>query len=309
MKQIIAIDIGGTKIAAACYADGVLSARSQIRTPAEQRDPELVLRAIVQLVKQTAEQGGLTAIDYVGVACPGPLSPSQGVVINAPTLGWVNYPLRSRLQEELGCPVLLENDANCAAYGEYCMGAGKGCESIAYITVSTGVGAGIVAGGKLLEGYHESAGELGHLHMVDDGEPCVCGRVGCLEAHASGTGIGKQYQKLMRSRGEEVEPSALACAEKAKAGDKECMAIYQEAGKLLGRAFAILQMVCDVEKIILGGSVSSQLELLYPTIAENAAAFSYWGENPDKWLELCALGADAGLVGAGALALEKATEQ
>ena len=305
MKGIVAVDIGGTKVSAACF-DGKLRAGQQIETQPS-RGAERVTEAIVSLIANTARAGGLKEIAAVGVACPGPLMPSTGVVVHAPTLGWTDYPLRERLTRALGCPVLLENDANAAAYGEYRYGAGQGCGDMAYVTLSTGVGCGLILNGRIMYGKHEGAGELGHLNMREDGEPCVCGRRGCLEAYASGTGIAAIAKREALARGASAEHAdalnAETVARRAREGDAMCQGIYRQAGFYLGKAFAALQMITDVGRIIVGGSVAAQLDLLLPTLGEAAAAYSYWGDNAQQWLLPAALGPHAGLIGAGALAM------
>lgn len=310
MERIIVVDIGGSKIAAACFS-GKLWARRQIQTRAYCTAFE-VLEDIANLIHMAAQEGGFDRVDRVSIACPGPLSATRGVVIKAPTLGWMNFPVRDELMKRLRCPVMLENDANAAAYGEYLYGAGRGSRSMAYVTVSTGIGCGIIVNGKLLAGAHESAGELGHLHMADHGPPCVCGRNGCLEAYASGTAIGRLCRQKAQERGDPPEIwrrlDARTAAQQAREGDADCLTVYRMAGSMLGKAFAALQMIVDIERIIIGGSVSAQLELLKPHIAASASAYSYWGEDCDRWLFPAALGADAGLMGAGALALQACNE-
>ena len=306
MKGIVAVDIGGTKVSAACFDGGLRAARQIATRPS--CGAEGVTENIARLIADTARAGGLDEIAVVGVACPGPLMPSAGIVVKAPTLGWTDYPLRDTLARALNCRVLVENDANAAAYGEYRYGAGRGCDNMAYVTISTGVGCGLILGGRIVYGAHEGAGELGHLHMQDDGEPCVCGRHGCLEAYASGTGIAAIARRGALRRGIPLEEAdkldARAVAQKAREGDAICSEIYQQAGAYLGKAFAALQMIADVGRIIVGGSVTAQLDLMLPALSKTAAACSYWGNDVRQWLLHAELGQDAGLMGVGALAAE-----
>ena len=292
MKNIVAVDIGGTKISAACY-NGELCGKQQIRTE-RFRSADEVTQAVADLVRRVAQvaQGKISA---VGVACPGPLQASKGMVLNAPTLGWKNYPLAQMLAKHLRCPVILQNDANAAAYGEYRFGAG--CSDMAYVTISTGVGCGLILNGQVVEGAHEGAGEIGHMHMQDDGEPCVCGRRGCLEAYASGTGVAAIASRKLNRPGLD----ARSVAQMARDGNEQCLAIYRQAGRYLGKAFAAIQMLTDVERIVVGGSVSEQLDLMLPEIQRSTQMYSYWGNDISHWLKKASLGADAGLVGIGAL--------
>jgi len=306
MKGIVVVDIGGTKVSAACF-DGNLYAEQLIETKPS-RGAESVTGEIARLIAGTARAGGLDEIAAVGVACPGPLMPSSGIVVKAPTLGWIDYPLRDALTRALKCRVLLENDANAAAYGEYRYGAGRGCDNMAYVTISTGVGCGLILGGRIVYGAHEGAGELGHLHVQDDGEPCVCGRRGCLEAYASGTGIAAIARREAARRGvpagEAEMLDARLVAKKAREGDALCAKIYRQAGAYLGKAFAALQMITDVGRIIVGGSVTAQLDLLFPALSETATAQSYWGNDAQRWLLCAELDPNAGLMGIGALAAD-----
>lgn len=308
MACVVALDIGGTKLAAAAFApDGQMTARSERPTEVSLGE-DGVFERICQTVRDTLARAGEAHAQAIGVACPGPLSPSRGVVIFAPMLGWRNVPIVRRLAGAFDCPVVLENDANAAAYGEYRRGAGAGTSSLAYLTISTGVGCGIVVDGKILEGFHESAGEFGHLNVVPDGRPCVCGRRGCLEMYASGTGIAEVAWERMRT--EETALRRLArvtareVAQCAREGDPLCRSVYEDAGRKLGRGIAFLQMLLDVECVVLGGSVMHSFDLFRPALVRTVQDASYWGDDPEKWLRPARLNPDAGLVGAALLAQE-----
>ncbi len=307
MKRIIAVDIGGTKIAAVRYGSA-LEGRRQIKA---RTGRSAVISDVSGLIRTVADEGGFDQIDAIGVACPGPLSPSQGVIVRAPTLDLENFPIVKELQAVFNCPVILENDANAAALAEYEFGAGRGADSLAYVTVSTGVGCGIVLNGEIWQGAHEGAGELGHLHMADGGEKCLCGRCGCLETYASGTAIAKFAKRFSKENGvpEHICDSidARIAAERARQGDKACLKAYRLAGEMLGKAFASLQMILDIRRVVMGGSVAKQIDLLAPAIAEYAGGLSYWGKDIDSWLYISALGGDAGLMGAGDRAMKYTT--
>ena len=305
MRGWLAADIGGTKLAVAAYDGKKLFARME-RPTAGHRGAEAVLDDLTDMLRCCAEKAGLTEILGVGVACPGPLSAREGVVIKAPMLGWENMPIVKRLEERLHCAVRLENDANAAAYGEYRMGAGKGTESMAYVTVSTGVGCGLVVNGRLLSGFHEGAGEIGHLCLVPDGLPCACGRKGCLELYASGTAIGREAKKLAASQGMNPdEMNAKEASRLAREGREEYRALFEAAGEALGQGIAALQQLLDVERIVIGGSVSASMDLIQPALVRSAQSASYWAEHPENWLFLAKLQPDSGLYGAACLAADR----
>ncbi len=304
MKGWLAADIGGTKLAAAAFDGNSLLAREQIETHPE-RGAEDVLERLARLMERTAKQAAVEPLG-AGVACPGPLSSRRGVVENAPLLGWRDVPVVRWLTRRLGMPVVLENDANAAALGELRAGAGTGCESLAYITVSTGVGCGIVLGGRVLRGFHESAGELGHLVIEPDGLPCACGRRGCLEMYASGTAITRRAKELCVQRGEDPESmDARLASARAREGDAGCRALFEAAGTALGRGVAMLRQLLDVERIVVGGSVSASFDLMRPAFLQSVEAGSYWSEHPEEWLRPAKLQPDSGLYGAAWLARER----
>ncbi len=295
----LAVDIGGTKIAAAIYESDALRCKHTIPTLATSGE-EKVLERLCRLLKLIREESSLERVRGIGVACPGPLSARRGVVLKAPTLGWENVPLAAMLQERFDCPVLLENDANAAALGEYRFGAGQGASSMAYITVSTGVGCGIVLDGKLVRGFHEGAGELGHLVVRHGGRPCACGRLGCLECYASGTAIGRDASRVLRRRGEAREISAREAAELAYKGDAELRHVFADASFSLGLGIAALLQILDLERVVIGGSVAQSMDLIVDSILEGVRSECYWPLDENS-LRKAQLSGNAGLLGAALL--------
>ena len=303
MDSWLAADIGGTKIAVAVFAGRRICSRIQIETKPEQGE-KAVFERLARLLQQAADTAGIKPL-ALGVACPGPLSKQKGIVENAPLLGWKNFPIVQLLTERLDMPVMLENDANAAAMGEFCAGAGKGCGSLAYITVSTGVGCGLILNGRLWEGFHESAGELGHLVLIPKGNQCACGRFGCLETYASGTAITNRARAICTERGgNAADMDARRASLLARQGDKGYLQLFIDAGEALGRGIAIIQQLLDVERIVIGGSVSASLDLMRASLLRSVRAGSYWSEQPEKWLRPAALQPDSGLYGAAYLAEE-----
>lgn len=304
MKGWLAADIGGTKLAAAAYDGKQILNRGQIETHPE-RGTKDVIERLASLLEMTAQQAGVESV-ALGIACPGPLSATRGVVEHAPMLGWHDVPVVKLLSERLGIPAILENDANAAALGEQRMGAGQGCASMAYITVSTGVGCGIVLDGQIWQGKHESAGEIGHLVIHPGDLECPCGRRGCLELYASGTAIGREAKKIAQKQGK--DPNQMDAREAsilARAGEAEYQALFDRAGAALGQGIAALQQLLDIERIIIGGSVSASMDLIQPALIRTAQSASYWADHPENWLFMAQLQPDSGLYGAACLAADK----
>ena len=304
MKGWLAADIGGTKLAAAAYDGKQILSRGQIETLPE-NGVEDVIDRLACLLRKTAQDAGIEPV-ALGIACPGPLSATRGVVEHAPLLGWHDVPVVKLLSERLGIPAILENDANAAALGEQRLGAGQGCASMAYITVSTGVGCGIVLDGQIWQGKHESAGEIGHLVIHPGDLKCACGRQGCLELYASGTAIGREAKKLAARQG--MDPQKMDAKEAsrlAREGNADYQALFDQAGSALGQGIAALQQLLDVERIVIGGSVSASMDLLQPALVRTAQSASYWADQPEKWLFLAQLQPDSGLYGAACLAADR----
>jgi glucokinase len=222
---------------------------------------------MIDSLEAAAKEAGVTLADLraVGVASPGALDLVRGLVHEAPQLpGWDGVPLVEIMSERLGVPVLLENDANAAALGEHRFGAGKGTRYMVYLTISTGVGGGIIIDGKVYHGVSGAAGELGHIVVWFKGPRCLCGERGCLEAIASGTGIAWRAQHLVdrgeapglaRILQEKGELDADEVADAARAGDEQARRLFDEVGLYLGSALASFINIFNPEMIVLGGGV------------------------------------------------------
>jgi glucokinase len=241
------------------------------------------------------------------VASPGPLDPRQGIVLEAPNLsGWRDVPLAPRLSEALGTRVFLGNDANCAALGEFTYGAGREVRYLVYVTISTGIGGGVIDGGRLLEGATGAAGEVGHMTIDLAGPRCNCGNVGCWEALASGTGITAQARAAL-ARG---EPSSLAGHEHvsadlvtaaAHAGDPLARAIIDRAARATGFGLVNLAHLYDPELIVLGGGVLQAGDLILGPARQIFDTYAMPNYRRTCRITTAALGDDVGLYGAGAL--------
>jgi glucokinase len=314
--SFIAVDIGGTQIRAAlCDPAGGIHRRAADLTAAHEGH-DAVMARIERAIRQVwPADGRVTAI---GVAAPGPLDPWSGVVFEAPNIPcWEDYPLRDVIQERLGVPTLVGNDANGAALAEQRFGAGQGKRDLIYITVSTGVGGGIIVNGELLLGAHGLAGEIGHIIVEPDGPPCGCGNRGCLEALASGPSIARQARQRIlageSSRALEFaqgDPDAITAKilnQAAQKGDRLAVDAFRQAGTYLGIALVSLLHLFDPSIVVIGGSVSKAGDLLLKpaceTVRQRCMTDRYWRDTP---IVPAALGDDVGLLGALALVLTSA---
>jgi glucokinase len=269
-----AIDLGGTKLRS-IVADGsgrVLG--DDIRLSRAQEGLEVVLDRMVESLdaaqaKAGVERGRLRAL---GIASPGPVDSARGIVPDAPQLpGWRDVPLARMIEERVGVPAHLENDATAAALGEHRFGAGRGSRYMLYLTVSTGIGGGIIIDGEMYGGKSGAAGELGHVVIDMNGPPCGCGARGCLEAMASGTAIGRKGEELAESgrspilarlRREEGRVTAEMMQRAAEMGDVASREAFREAGHYFGVALASYVDIFDPEVIVIGGGVAKAGELL-----------------------------------------------
>jgi glucokinase len=260
----IGIDVGGTKIAMVVgNAQGKILASRVIPTDSLTRNaiPEMVknLKALAAMPRFKKKLLG------IGIGVPGPINNKTGIVPFSPNLkGWTSVNLKKILQKELRLPVYMANDANAAALGEKRFGEGRGKSDFIYITVSTGIGGGIIVDGKLLVGTSCVGGEVGHMCIVAEGEPCGCGRKGCLEAYASGTAMARTARKYaskaemsgMMRFNEKGEPfSAKTIGIAASHGNKAAIRIYEAAGFYLGIGIANLLNILNPQRVILGGGV------------------------------------------------------
>lgn len=251
---LVGIDIGGTKIAtSAGDAAGNVMARTR-RPTAGTGDPRRDVLALVADVRQVLEEAGGTLVDVacVGVSAPGPLDPTGTRLLAPPNLvGWDDVPLAAWLEEELGVRVQIENDANAAALAEWRFGAGQGFRDLVYLTMSTGVGAGLILDGRLYRGMGHAAGEVGHARVCwdDDAALCRCGRRGCLEAYVGGACWTRSLRERMPSP-DEATPEAIVSA--ARRGDAFALSEMERFNRYLARGIVNLAFTLAPQLVILG---------------------------------------------------------
>ena len=310
-KLAIAIDLGGT-LARAALVDrsGKILKRASVPTAAK-IGPPVVMEQLIGLAREVSADVPRAALAGAGVSSPGPLDADRGVTYKLPTIeGFLDFPIVQTLHDALQVPVALENDGLAAALGEWRHGAGRGRNHFVYVTVSTGIGGGIVCDGRMLRGRMGMAGHIGHMIIVRDGDVCGCGNPGCWEAYASGTSFARRARARaagaatsLGANGAEIDARAVfAAAEKGDALAKELVA---EQADFLGIGMVSLAHLYSPELIIMGGGVASNFELLLPGIL---ARFQRDAMPAFREIEFvrAELGENSGLIGAGMLAFDRA---
>ncbi|MFI7677094.1 ROK family protein [Actinophytocola sp. NPDC049390] len=285
---MLALDIGGTKIAGGIVgADGTL-ARSATRPTGT--EPFAALRAVVAELAPGDLPG-------VGIACAGPVDTVAGTVspINIPS--WRDFPLVERVRELVGAPVALAGDGLCMALGEHWVGAGQGATAMLGMVVSTGVGGGLVLDGRPFGGSSGNAGHVGHVVVEPDGVPCTCGGRGCVETVASGTHL----VRWARSQGWSG-PDARVLAADAHAGDAVAAEAFRRGGQAIGLAITATAAVCDLDLVVIGGGVAQVGDLLFEPVRATLATHARLSYLRALRVEQAKLGGGAGLYGAAALA-------
>jgi glucokinase len=298
----IGVDLGGTNLRAAAVTRSgeILAKISGAANLSEGR--AAVLADMVDSIRQLRSQGG-SNLAGVGIGVPGFIVLETGTVVGANNLAvFDGTPVRDEIEQSLGTPVVLENDANAAALGEKWIGAGRGFNDLVLIALGTGVGGGIIAGGKILHGQVGMAGELGHMTVVPNGNPCGCGNRGCLEKHASATAIASMA-KLMKL-GPEI--SAQEVHDLALAGNERAKMIFEGMGEALGIALANLINILNFPLYLLSGGPLGAWDLFAPAMMNEVRKRSFTYRNTQTRIEKAALGNQAGLFGAAYLGFEAA---
>jgi glucokinase len=301
----IGIDLGGTNLrAAALDKDGKMLAKIAGSTPLAE-GPGPVVDDMALAVEKLREQFGSKDLAGIGAGVPGNIDMARGVIV-----GWGNMPIfngyamRDELSKRLGTKVILENDANAAALGEQWMGAGRGVDDLVLLTLGTGVGGGIIANGKILHGHVGMAGELGHITVSPNGNPCGCGNRGCLEKHASATAVSAMARLL----GLGHDLTAEQVFELATQGNDRAREIFRVMGEALGIALAALINIFNFPMYLLGGGVVASWDFFAPAMfAEiERRCFTYRStlKSAPTRIEPAQLGSDAGLYGAACLPLQ-----
>jgi glucokinase len=268
-----AIDLGGTKLRSIVAEGSGRVLGDDIRLSRTEEGLEAILGRMVECLDTSLAKAGVERAQLrgLGIASPGAVDSARGIVPDAPQLpGWQDVPLARMMEERVGVATRLENDATAAALGEHRYGAGRGSRYMLYITVSTGIGGGIIIDGEMYGGKSGAAGELGHVVIDMNGPPCGCGARGCLEALASGTAIARKGEELAeggspilaRLRREEGRVTAEMMQRAAEMGDTASREAFREAGHYFGVALASYVNIFDPEVIVIGGGVAKAGDLL-----------------------------------------------
>lgn len=307
----IGVDIGGTKVAAGVVDErGTILATTRRITPAEDtaRIQDVIAAAVGEL---TSEYD----VEAVGIGAAGFVDEQRSIVLFAPNIAWRHEQLRTSLECRLGLPVVIENDANAAAWAEVRFGAGRGADHVVTLTVGTGIGGGIVVNGTLLRGRFGVAAEIGHLTVVPDGRPCGCGLHGCWEQYGSGRALVGEARRLAAASpelagellrlaaGRPENITGAMVTQAAQAGDRAAMQCFDEIGTWLGRGLAGLAAVLDPGLFVIGGGVSLAGEMLRaPAVTAFHKSLTGHGHRPVAEVRIAELAHEAGLVGAADLA-------
>jgi glucokinase len=322
LPLVVGVDLGGTQIRTAVLRGTTLLSRVGSLT-GENATPDRVIPRLFQAVEQALDEAGV-AIDQIagiGICAPGPLNSHTGTVFDPPNLpGWNGVPLRDIFSEQFKVPIFVENDANAAALGEYMFGAGRGSREVVYLTISTGIGGGVISDGKILTGISGTAAELGHITIDWRGERCNCGNIGCLERITSGTAIArKANEAIANGHGDELLAFARAqqqatgdftdiayvtartVALAAQAGIPLAREIIATAAEALGIGLVNIIHIFNPEIIILGGGVTQMGPLLLDPARSIVQERTMRVPREAAHIVLAELGLNVGLVGAGAL--------
>ncbi len=307
----IGVDIGGTKVAA-----GLVDPAGRVLATVRRSTPGFDARAVEDTIAEAVlEVAGRHHVVAVGLGAAGFVSADQSTVLFAPHLAWRREPLRDAVTRRLGRPVLVDNDANGAAWAEYRFGAGVGEPRLVCITLGTGIGGGIVVDGRLERGRWGLAGEFGHMVVVPGGHRCECGNRGCWEQYASGNALGREARELatagspvaadllQRAGGDVSAIVGPLVTDAARAGDPAAGELFEDMGRWLGIGVANLAAALDPGMVVIGGGLAAAGDLLlHPAREAFARTLTGRGFRPAARLELAALGPEAGLVGVADLA-------
>ena len=267
MRYVVGIDIGGTNIVAGTVAEDGSEVLGLVSEPTlAEQGAEGVLSRIMKLARASMAAARGKEIAGLGIGSPGPLDTTTGVVLLTPNLGWVNFPLRDRVAGVLGMPATLDNDANCAIFGEWWRGAARGASHVVGLTIGTGIGGGIVLAGRVYRGKSDIAGEIGHMTIDLNGRRCKCGNYGCLEAYASGPAIAARAIEGIEAGADSSLPryvngdlariTAQIVYEAAHDGDGYALEVVHDTAKFLGAGVANVVNIFNPEVVVICGGVT-----------------------------------------------------
>jgi glucokinase len=316
-KWVVGVDLGGTNIVVGVLpidgGNGDVMAPRAVATEA-QRGAKFVVDRIIGLIEDSmdevisAEGGVRDDFAGIGIGSPGPLDRATGTVINTPNLGWRNFPLRDLIANAVNLPATLDNDANCATYGEWWLGAGRNVDSLVGFTLGTGIGGGIVLNGEIFHGASDAAGEIGHMTIDANGRKCKCGNYGCLEAYASGPAIALRAVEGIEAGAESLLPAlvdgkledltAATVYEGVVLGDPYANDVMRETAKLLGAGVASIINVLNPEMVVIAGGVTRAGEHLFAPLRAEVRRRAFKSAQEACQIVSAQLPGTAGLIGA-----------
>ncbi|MFJ3658683.1 ROK family protein [Streptomyces nigra] len=301
---VAALDIGGTKIAGALVdGHGTIAVRAQRPTPA-QEDGETVMRAVEEVVQELAASPLWGQVTALGIGSAGPVDASAGTVSPVNVPGWRGYPLVRRVREATGgLPVELIGDGVAITAAEHWLGAAQGHDNALCMVVSTGVGGGLVLGGRLHPGPTGNAGHIGHISVDLDGDLCPCGARGCVERIASGPNIARRALDVGWRPGPDGDTSAAAVAAAAREGDPVAVASFERAARALAAGIAATATLVEIDIAVIGGGVGKAGDVLFTPLRKALADYATLSFVQRLTVAPARMGTDAGLVGAAAAAL------
>lgn len=310
-KYCFGVDVGGTTVKLGYFdTEGTLLDKWEIPTRTADGG-KAILPDIAASIQEKMKEKGMDPDEVVGVGIgvPGPVD-GEGTIYRAVNLGWGVFNIKKELEAILNLPVEAGNDANVAALGEMWMGGGQGHKDLVAVTLGTGVGGGIIAGGKIFSGVTGAAGEIGHIHVSDEEpEECGCGNYGCLEQYASATGVVRLANRRLAkddkaSSLRELETvTAKDVWDAVKAGDEVAIEIAEQFGAILGKGLAVVASVVNPEIFVIGGGVSKAGDILLDYIRKNYVPYVFHGSR-NALFALATLGNDAGIYGAAKMVLD-----
>lgn len=314
-RWIVGVDVGGTTLSVgAVPVAGGEPVALQVRATGSEAGGEAVVATLVEMVHESIEElesltgDGRDRIAGMGIGSPGPLDRERGVVVETPNLGWRDFPLRDLLSDAVDLPATLDNDANCATFGEWWVGAGRDARSVVGLTLGTGIGGGIVLDGEILHGVSDVAGEIGHMTVSIDGRRCKCGNEGCLEAYASGPNIAARAVEGIRAGrrsilgdlvdGDLDRVTAATVYDAIVEGDDYARQVMTETARILGAGIANLLNLLNPEIVVIAGGVTRAGEHLFEPLRAEARRRAF-----ARAVEACRivpadLPATAGVIGA-----------
>ncbi len=313
-KYAFGVDIGGTTVKMGLFeTDGTLCDTWEIKTRTENGGSE-ILGDIAASIKEKMEANTITAsqIEGIGMGVPGPIG-ADGTVFKCVNLGWDVFNVEQTMQELTGFRTKAGNDANVAALGEMWMGGGKGYENLVMVTLGTGVGGGVILNGKIVPGFNGAAGEIGHIHAMDDEpEACGCGKHGCLEQYASANGVARMAKKYLKEHREKSvlrqlnreEITSKDVFDAAKDNDAVALAIVEDFGKTLGKALAQISCVVNPQAFVIGGGMAKAGDIVIEVVRKYFVEYAFHAARGTLFT-LATLGNNAGIYGGVRMVLDE----